>query len=404
MIFRPLVLFALVFCTNIHLTADTIHEAAKEGELEKVKGLVTKDPEAVNDRDTDSSTPLHEAVRNGHKDVVIYLLANKADPDAVDKNGMTPKKLAKGYSRPEILALLEGKSDQPKAITTLALGTNSLEKIKEVTLLPDGRVLVYHGQGLTPLPFTNCPAAFLASWGLNPEEAQKLETSFATSREAEKLGLPIEDSRPKFVVKQDVISSWATGEPWNTKEMFRSEGGKNLTSRYYKFATYIRLPDIAIQCLFGPESGQLKQAALPSCGYSYPGSSGYSSDSKDEEKLEEQIRIVEQLVSLASTNSTDALRAKEWLSQVVKVVYKPRHRFLVRDLPGVSIYVVETMSYYVGTTEFKTVTQNISIYITPARAKVIVPKDLYWGQYEVFRSEGIRAFISRELAGRVEVD
>jgi ankyrin repeat protein len=67
-----------------------IHDAARNDDLAKVKALLTAHPDWVNSKDSYGMTPLHYAAHNGDKDMVEFLLANKADVNARDKYGQTP--------------------------------------------------------------------------------------------------------------------------------------------------------------------------------------------------------------------------------------------------------------------------------------------------------------------------
>ena len=82
------VLFALVW--NSLAVGGEIHDAAKDGDLEKVKALLKLNPDLVFSKDTNSYTPLFLAAIFDHKDVAELLLANKADVNSKDKNGETP--------------------------------------------------------------------------------------------------------------------------------------------------------------------------------------------------------------------------------------------------------------------------------------------------------------------------
>ena len=66
-----------------------IHNAARDGDLEKVKALLKDNPDLVFSKDTNGTTPLHWAAINGHKDVASLLLANKAAVNAKDNSGNT---------------------------------------------------------------------------------------------------------------------------------------------------------------------------------------------------------------------------------------------------------------------------------------------------------------------------
>jgi ankyrin repeat protein len=71
-----------------------IHNAARRGNLMRVKKLIEEDPTLIHRRDEDG-TPLHHAAVGGHTKVAEYLLANGADVNA--KGGMvgwTPLKIA----------------------------------------------------------------------------------------------------------------------------------------------------------------------------------------------------------------------------------------------------------------------------------------------------------------------
>jgi cytohesin len=63
-----------------------IHDAAKSGDLEKVKALLKDKPNLVFSKDKKGDTPLLVAVKFGHKDVAAFLLAHKANVNAKGKD------------------------------------------------------------------------------------------------------------------------------------------------------------------------------------------------------------------------------------------------------------------------------------------------------------------------------
>jgi ankyrin repeat protein len=67
-----------------------IHDAAKSGDVEKVKTLLKGNPDSVSSKDEhNGATPLQEAAIRGRKDAVELLLANKADGMLGSHEGLT---------------------------------------------------------------------------------------------------------------------------------------------------------------------------------------------------------------------------------------------------------------------------------------------------------------------------
>ena len=110
--FATLMLFALAWSSLAF--CGEIHEAAKQGDLAKVEALLKDNPNLVSSKDNNvlvidgsiSQTPLHYAVSQGHKDVVAFLLANKADVNAKDTKGTTPLHYAAMRANKDVAELL----------------------------------------------------------------------------------------------------------------------------------------------------------------------------------------------------------------------------------------------------------------------------------------------------------
>jgi|SRR2546422_2383792 len=67
-----------------------IHNAARMGDVARVRDLLDKNPSLVNARDKKGNTPLHCAITYFELGVVEELLARGADVNATDSNGVTP--------------------------------------------------------------------------------------------------------------------------------------------------------------------------------------------------------------------------------------------------------------------------------------------------------------------------
>ena len=88
-----------VFCGEIH-------DAARDGDLGKVKELLKSNPDLVFSKDDRGFTPLHLAAQKGHKDVAELLLANGADVNAKGNKGYTPLNEAAVYGHKDVAELL----------------------------------------------------------------------------------------------------------------------------------------------------------------------------------------------------------------------------------------------------------------------------------------------------------
>ena len=92
-------------CSNFAFCGE-IHDAAKSGDLEKVKALLNDNPDLISSRDENAATPLHAAALMGHKDVAELLLANKADVNAKNNYGITPLEVSAIFGHKDVAELL----------------------------------------------------------------------------------------------------------------------------------------------------------------------------------------------------------------------------------------------------------------------------------------------------------
>jgi ankyrin repeat protein len=80
--------------------SENLIEATKQGDLERVKGMLETDDRLANLRDESGATPLHYAAMNGHRQIVQLLLERGADINSTDgRFGATPAGWAIEYLR-----------------------------------------------------------------------------------------------------------------------------------------------------------------------------------------------------------------------------------------------------------------------------------------------------------------
>jgi ankyrin repeat protein/beta-lactamase regulating signal transducer with metallopeptidase domain len=137
--------------------SDPIHDAAKTGDLAKIKALLKDNPDLIFSKDSDGKTPLHVAALMGRRGVAEWLLANKADANAKNNNGETPLYVAaiEGY-KDIVEVLLVNKADvnakAKNGLTPLhAAVQNGNKNIVEVLLANKADVNAKGSLGITPL-------------------------------------------------------------------------------------------------------------------------------------------------------------------------------------------------------------------------------------------------------------
>jgi len=137
--------------------AGEIHDAAGQGDLEKVKTLLAKDPKLLNLKDKEGRTPLHWASRGVHEEIVKLLAANGADIDARDNNGVMPLHSLAYRGHSKLVKLLAAKGADVNARfnngnTPLHLAAGAGHNECTATLVSLGAKLnVKNNEGWTPL-------------------------------------------------------------------------------------------------------------------------------------------------------------------------------------------------------------------------------------------------------------
>ena len=111
----PLLLAAGLLLVAGTAPAQEIIEAARSGDLAKVKELAAANPGVVNAKDPDGRTPLHWACRGVHLEVLEFLLARGADGNTGDRNGASPLHWATMAGHASMVKLLLDHGADPSA-------------------------------------------------------------------------------------------------------------------------------------------------------------------------------------------------------------------------------------------------------------------------------------------------
>jgi len=86
--------------------ASSIHDAAQGEDLEKIRTLLSGNPDLVFSKATFGMTALHMAALFGCKGAAELLIANRAEVNANDENGDTPLHLAAREGHKDLAELL----------------------------------------------------------------------------------------------------------------------------------------------------------------------------------------------------------------------------------------------------------------------------------------------------------
>lgn len=87
---NPILSVFICFFLVVAARSDEIHDLARSGDIERIRSILTKNPELVNAADSRSSTPLHFAADGGSTELVAFLVDKGADIMARDVDGDTP--------------------------------------------------------------------------------------------------------------------------------------------------------------------------------------------------------------------------------------------------------------------------------------------------------------------------
>lgn len=102
----PVLIIMLVSFSYSVVFTDEIHNAARNGDLKRVRELLNINPGLLNEKDTKGFTPVHCAVVGDKREVVSFFIDKGADLNAKNKNGLSPLFTALDRGRNSIAVLL----------------------------------------------------------------------------------------------------------------------------------------------------------------------------------------------------------------------------------------------------------------------------------------------------------
>lgn len=156
---KPIILTLLLLTILLGRPAvgGEIQNAARAGDLDKVKALLADKPDLVNNKDDFGVTALHWAALMDRKNVVALLLASKANVNARDNEGITPLLSATFNTNQDVVELLLANHADVNARDhhgTTPLHEAALTGSKDVTellLANQAKINAKDNDGVTPL-------------------------------------------------------------------------------------------------------------------------------------------------------------------------------------------------------------------------------------------------------------
>jgi ankyrin repeat protein/L-ascorbate metabolism protein UlaG (beta-lactamase superfamily) len=105
-VMKKVLTFVLLFSFATACFADAIHDAAIEGDLEKMKELIAADPNLLDSKDETGYSLLHLAAYRGYMDIVQYLVENGMDTNVRSGGNSTPLHGAGVYGHLKVVKYL----------------------------------------------------------------------------------------------------------------------------------------------------------------------------------------------------------------------------------------------------------------------------------------------------------
>jgi ankyrin repeat protein len=158
----PIALF-LLFATPLTLAAQSIFDAAREGDPTTVRELLASEPDLAVQTDERGRTPLHYAAAHGHHEVCTALADAGADVNAQDEDGETPLHYAIRRDQAAAAEFLLAR-DADTELRNEYGRTPLLLVARETGNIEMARLLVAAGADVNVLDRFGAPPLGLAAW------------------------------------------------------------------------------------------------------------------------------------------------------------------------------------------------------------------------------------------------
>jgi ankyrin repeat protein len=208
-----------------------IHDAASKGDLTKIKTLLKDNPKLVASKEDEHwNTPLHYAVREGHRNVVELLLVNGADVSAKNKDGNMPLHYWGGHREVAELLLAHGAKVNAKG----QLGDTPLHRAARFANKDMVELLLAHGADVNAKDQDDSTPLHEAMMATMPYEViDKAEKELKDKAEKElkdKAEKEMKDRREETMKDLSAWSVLANGADVNAKNIDKSTALYDATS------------------------------------------------------------------------------------------------------------------------------------------------------------------------------
>ena len=156
-----------------------LHMAAERGHKDIVELLIQNGAE-VNAKGTQNWTPLHLAATAGKQDVVEFLISKGADVNAMDLDGHTPLWWAQIKQQNQIVILLKKHGAQQQISTRTVNNRTRQRTLETPQQTPPPNIDINTIKNIDPLKDPNAVKARLSKFADLDDELKKLETASQT--------------------------------------------------------------------------------------------------------------------------------------------------------------------------------------------------------------------------------